>query len=77
MLHLKRKQKSANIIDEKRMRELIQEELSVHDETLKAKNEKEKEALEKLARLKNMPKAKRAQLIRYLKRRGEQNGKNK
>lgn len=71
MLHLRRKKKTPLPLDEKRLREVVKEELETHDATLDAKNKKERERQAKLDRLRRLPKSKRRQLARYLRKRGE------
>lgn len=69
MIHLRRKKKEPQPLDERRMREIIQQELSFHDSVVKDASDKERARKIKLERIKNLPKNKRRQLVKFLRKR--------
>lgn len=69
-LRLKRKKKQTpQPLDEARIREVMKEELNLHDSEIDEKKAKEKEREAKLSRIRALPRSKRNQLLRYMERR--------
>lgn len=75
MIHLRRKKKEQKPLDNEELRRIIREELEVHDGTLRDATEKERRKAILRKRLMNLPKNKKAQLLRYLDRKGVNYGK--
>lgn len=76
MLFLRRKKKTPQPLDEKRMRQIINEELDAHDTNLKDISDKEKKREIVMKRIMAMPKNKRRKFLNYLSRReGVKHGK--
>lgn len=70
MLRLRRKKKISQPLDEKRMRQIMQEELDLHDVAMKANSDKERRSKIIRERLARLPENKRRQFLRYLEKKG-------
>jgi len=75
MLRFRRKKKIVQPLDEGRMRQIIHDELGIHDVASKEASDKEKHSKLVRERIMKLPKNKRRQFLRYLEKKGAKHGK--